>query len=974
MEEIQSYQLQQLSQTEQKICLALLRIKQCQNADTIRKLLEWFERIENLDTLEQICMKVNMSLFTQYLYFNFPEVRQELTSAMMSIIKHMINCGGENFVKQFVVIENGFIEQAISILNDATMMEFHSDIIQIISRFVPYAPSADYFGQLIEPLVLQLYPSNPLVKQVLVILQILLVSNNTKYQILFAKYEGIPSLVEIIDDSDDNDSKSIAIQILKNLIKSPMENARMAFNKRIFNTRILDTFITIINFQDSEFIEQILNLLDLFCSIPQNLETIYRSEIFHCMLPMLDTPKDDVSDKNIAEAIVHSLLQVTMIKEAAISLSNVGLPMKIIQIIEDFNHHTSKTLEYVCSMIMNMCNFHDCKKQFINFKLSETLKKVIDDDEIDEFLKGDLIDVKKRFDGMKMREEMFLTMQSAAKKDLKQQKKIQNAQNCLQILKEEPREDEIEENEIYGNGVGVDEMDDLYAGLDDLDVGNGLTNISLDELNDKRDKEVKRMKDEEERKRKEEIEKATSFKINIGLLNDTDKQSSTNDVSLQTDSDKQISSEEGSMRSSQLTPRRSTVKDYIGLQKNQDPSTKFSTRTHNPTTNRHAFLSHQRQQEGNLKKSLRYSGPDGEHGQEMKKQKAQNIMELLDVPTMNELTDPQSNGFSTDDAKLIADLNVKKVTRRHIVQEMYQTEKTYSEQLGKVCTVVMPEMKKVMTEEDYQKLFNNIESVYSLHKEFFLNIETVWKTEQDKPLILVADLFLDLFSDKNMYETYMYYYTHADSGLHFNYSKCSPTVQQLSMKFKQQRMPIESFLIQPIQRLPRYILLLKELIKSTPPIAEPEYSKLNKARELCDKITCDFNAATKIIRDKQHLLEYSQKIDGYVAAKDRKFVRDGEIITKTKKRKLVASVCLMSDVLFLLQKKKERFTIVQELPFKSVTGVLFKEPKKKTSLEKIIHVEYMTSKNREVIEFIMGVEIPFQEWFDDLKKCLSLVE
>ena len=356
-------------------------------------------------------------------------------------------------------------------------------------------------------------------------------------------------------------------------------------------------------------------------------------------------------------------------------------------------------------------------------------------------------------------------------------------------------------------------------------------------------------------------------------------------------------------------------------------------------------------------------------------QNAQNLMELLDVPTMNELVAQQNGGgFSTDDAKLIADLNVKKVTRRHVVQEMYQTEKTYSESLNKVCSVIMPEMKKIMTETDYKNLFNNIEDVCELHKQFFIQIETIWNEQQDNPLIFVADCYLDLFSDRKMYETYMYYYTHADSGLHFNYNQCSVAVQQKSMQFKQQRLPIESFLIQPIQRLPRYILLLKELIKSTPQIAQPEYQKLEKAKELCDQITCDFNAATKIIRDKQRLLDYSNKIDGYVSSTDRKFIRDGEIVVKTKKRKMISSVCLMSDVLFLLQKKKDRYSIIQELSFKYVTGVFLKDAKKKASLEKIVHVEYINNGVVEVIEFIMGVEIPFQEWLDDLKKCLSSVE
>lgn len=72
------------------------------------------------------------------------------------------------------------------------------------------------------------------------------------------------------------------------------------------------------------------------------------------------------------------------------------------------------------------------------------------------------------------------------------------------------------------------------------------------------------------------------------------------------------------------------------------------------------------------------------------------------------------------------------------------------------------------------------------------------------------------------------------------------------MQAAQTRLDLPSLLIQPVQRMPRYQLLIRELIKKTPK-EHIDYKELEKALEKCTEINVFTNKSKKEYDNKKKL-------------------------------------------------------------------------------------------------------------------------
>lgn len=102
-----------------------------------------------------------------------------------------------------------------------------------------------------------------------------------------------------------------------------------------------------------------------------------------------------------------------------------------------------------------------------------------------------------------------------------------------------------------------------------------------------------------------------------------------------------------------------------------------------------------------------------------------------------------------------------------------------------------------------QIIFSNIEVICEFHEQQFL--PALLKCNFDP--VLVADAFI-YFAEANKFDAYIFYV--------INKKKSERLCTEQSYFFKQAQkdnLGISSFLLKPIQRLPRYTLLLAEMIK-----------------------------------------------------------------------------------------------------------------------------------------------------------------
>uniref|UniRef100_A0A4W3IIH5 Pleckstrin homology domain containing, family G (with RhoGef domain) member 4 n=1 Tax=Callorhinchus milii TaxID=7868 RepID=A0A4W3IIH5_CALMI len=173
-------------------------------------------------------------------------------------------------------------------------------------------------------------------------------------------------------------------------------------------------------------------------------------------------------------------------------------------------------------------------------------------------------------------------------------------------------------------------------------------------------------------------------------------------------------------------------------------------------------------------------------------------------------------------------LRIVIVKLRHIIDEMVTTEREYVKSLRYIIDNYFPEMERFDLPQDLRGkrsvIFGNLEKLYNFHSQYFLKeLESC----VNHPL-RVSHCFL----------------RHQDQfGMYALYSKNKPKSDALLashgntfFKFKQlqlgDKMNLASYLLKPIQRMSKYALLLKDLIKECSEAQEQELNYLRAAEEM----------------------------------------------------------------------------------------------------------------------------------------------
>ena len=185
--------------------------------------------------------------------------------------------------------------------------------------------------------------------------------------------------------------------------------------------------------------------------------------------------------------------------------------------------------------------------------------------------------------------------------------------------------------------------------------------------------------------------------------------------------------------------------------------------------------------------------------------------------------------------------------RALIVRELITTERTYLEVLMQIVTqfVVPCREEGVLTAEDGQALFSNTESLYQLHSEFLAYLEEAYAEHKS-----IGHLFVQFGPLLRLYKQYAAEHDKAlttlarlsrtSSFVEF----CKGPIGSGTVSPENIYLFVTSLIITPIQRIPRYLLLLKDLTAHTDPATE-EYDNLEKASTLLNEIATEVNQCKK---------------------------------------------------------------------------------------------------------------------------------
>ncbi|XP_064328327.1 FYVE, RhoGEF and PH domain-containing protein 2 [Phalacrocorax carbo] len=209
----------------------------------------------------------------------------------------------------------------------------------------------------------------------------------------------------------------------------------------------------------------------------------------------------------------------------------------------------------------------------------------------------------------------------------------------------------------------------------------------------------------------------------------------------------------------------------------------------------------------------------------------------------------------------------KEPEEKKIALELLETEQAYVNRLHLLdqvfYTELMKEAKngKTVPEEVVKMIFSNISSIYQFHAKFFLP-ELQKRMEDWSCNPRIGDVIQKLAPFLKMYGEYVKNFDKAVELITI-WSEKSPPFQELIADIQKKKicanLTLQHHMLEPVQRIPRYELLLKDYVRKLPP-ESPDRDDAEKALEMIFMVAKYSNAAIAEMERLQNLWAVYQRL------------------------------------------------------------------------------------------------------------------
>ncbi|CAG9855071.1 unnamed protein product [Phyllotreta striolata] len=285
----------------------------------------------------------------------------------------------------------------------------------------------------------------------------------------------------------------------------------------------------------------------------------------------------------------------------------------------------------------------------------------------------------------------------------------------------------------------------------------------------------------------------------------------------------------------------------------------------------------------------------------------------------SELLEQLLRGSSEQLSTSEANHQIQKDTRTHVVFELYENEKYYVESLRIVVTKYLeplktPENAHLLDANLVDEIFYQIPFLYNHHQVFLTELNErleLWDIKQK-----IGDVFLEMFSKTAVIDSYTNYvnnWKRARETLK-NAQQSKPAFSRfLEVTSRQHtgKLALDSLLIKPIQKFPKYELLLQRLIKHTDE-NHPDHSLLLAAQRQIHELLLKINCTEKEALELEQLREIEGLIDGLIdlAIPERQYLRhDSVTMSHGGGPRKERALFLFSDLLLITGIKRRSGTI-----------------------------------------------------------------
>ncbi|XP_028411473.1 FYVE, RhoGEF and PH domain-containing protein 4-like [Dendronephthya gigantea] len=245
--------------------------------------------------------------------------------------------------------------------------------------------------------------------------------------------------------------------------------------------------------------------------------------------------------------------------------------------------------------------------------------------------------------------------------------------------------------------------------------------------------------------------------------------------------------------------------------------------------------------------------------------------------------------------------------RRRIVDEIFSTEQSYQEHLNLITTLFLSPMREmsILPDQIHNEIFSNIEAIQNVNRELLVHMETMG----------IGDAFLALAPFLRLYSTYANNFEKALNTIKEWEKKCPKFA---AFKEKQENLEeakglkLNALLITPIQRIPRYKMLLENLLWKTSD-DHTDFNKLKEAVDQISKVALHINENIRQHENFQKILSiqnsFSREGAPKILAPGRVFLKEGTLLKVGKSGWRSAkerTFFLFSDILIYSKKNNEK--------------------------------------------------------------------
>eukprot|EP01094_Clydonella_sp_ATCC50884_P001575 TRINITY_DN1118_c0_g1_i1.p1 TRINITY_DN1118_c0_g1~~TRINITY_DN1118_c0_g1_i1.p1 ORF type:complete len:1050 (+),score=372.95 TRINITY_DN1118_c0_g1_i1:256-3405(+) len=242
--------------------------------------------------------------------------------------------------------------------------------------------------------------------------------------------------------------------------------------------------------------------------------------------------------------------------------------------------------------------------------------------------------------------------------------------------------------------------------------------------------------------------------------------------------------------------------------------------------------------------------------------------------------------------------------RRTVAEELLETERTYVQGLSTLISVYMQPImaRDVITKMEARSLFSVVEALLGCNQELLRSLEermSAWGEQQGR----ISDIFLQLVPYLRMYTQYVNNLNNAMTTLDACKRKSKPFSSFLEEKMETETkgLDIGSFLIMPVQRIPRYVLLLKEILKYTD-ADHGDYDSLRNAVEQMEEVATYVNEKKREAESLNQVLWVQSRLTGKfdnLTTSTRRYVCEGPLLDMSETEKKNRYIILFNDCLIV---------------------------------------------------------------------------